>query len=238
MRADISAIADRFPDLRIAFVTATGLAIPDQRPPALDDHIKAVEANAAARFRDIAMPDIPGVAVWRQAYKAFGIKKTSYRCSVERLVRKVARDGALASINSFVDAYNAVSLAHVFPLGADDLDRITGDLSFRPSRESDTFYALGQDPDTNDPPKPDEIVYADGEKVLCRRWNWYQDARSPVTPQTKRAVVTIQSLGPGDLEAAIADLTALLSEHCGAVCGSVVLSRDRQQAALPLAPTS
>lgn len=235
MRADISAIAERFPNLQIAFVTATGLAIPDQRPAALDDHIKAVEADAAARFRDVAMPDIPGVTVWRQAYKDFGIKKTSYRCSVERLVRKVARDGALASINPFVDAYNAVSLARVFPLGADDLDRVTGDLSFRPSREDDTFYALGQDPETNDPPKPGEIVYADGEKVLCRRWNWYQDARSPVTPRTTRAVVTIQSLGPGDLEAAVADLSALLSAHCGATCRSTVLSMDQPQAELPLA---
>ncbi|MEM7123223.1 MAG: phenylalanine--tRNA ligase beta subunit-related protein [Pseudomonadota bacterium] len=238
MRADISAIADRFPDLQIAFVTATGLTIPEHRPAVLDDHIKAVEADAAARFRDVAMPDIPGVAVWRQAYKDFGIKKTSYRCSVERLVRKVARDGALAGINPFVDAYNAVSLAHVFPLGADDLDRIAGDLSFRPSRENDTFYALGQEPETNDPPKLGEIVYADDEKVLCRRWNWYQDARSPVTPQTTRAVVTIQSLGPGDLEAAIADLSALLREHCGAMCGIIVLSRERPQAELPIASTS
>ena len=235
MRADISIIADRFPDLRIAFVTATGLTIPAQRPAALDDHIKAVEAEAAARFRDVAMPDIPGVAVWRQAYKDFGIKKTSYRCSVERLVRKVARDGALTSINPFVDAYNAVSLAHVFPLGADDLDRVAGDLSFRPSREDDTFYALGQEPETNDPPKPGEIVYADDDKVLCRRWNWYQDARSPVTPQTTRAVVTIQSLGSGDLEAAISDLSALLCEHCSATCDVTVLSRDLPQAELLVA---
>ena len=30
---------------------------------------------------------IPGVAAWRSAYRAFGIKKTSYRSSVERLVK-------------------------------------------------------------------------------------------------------------------------------------------------------
>ncbi len=62
MRADISAIADRFSDLRIAFVTATDLAIPDERPPALDDKIKAIEADAAVRFRDVAMPQDDRVA--------------------------------------------------------------------------------------------------------------------------------------------------------------------------------
>ena len=234
MHADISAIADRFPKLRIAFVVASGLAIPGVAPPALADHIAAVERDALFRFNDLAMPDIPGVAVWRQAYKDFGIKKTSYRCSVERLVRKIVRDGTLARINPFVDAYNAVSLAHVFPLGADDLDCVEGDLAFRPASDGDTFVALGDEAAANDPPKPGEIVYADAHKVLCRRWNWYQDARSPVTPATRRAVVTIQSLGPGHLDQAIGDLTALLSAHCGAACRHIVLSPDYPRAALPL----
>ena len=234
MHADISAIAGRFPKLRIAFVVASGLAIPDVAPPALADHIAAVERAALDRFKDLAMPDIPGVAVWRQAYKDFGIKKTSYRCSVERLVRKIVRDGTLARINPFVDAYNAVSLAHVFPLGADDLDCVVGDLAFRPARDGDSFIALGDEAAANDPPKPGEIVYADAEKVLCRRWNWYQDARSPVTRASRRAVVTIQSLGPGDLDQAICDLTALLAAHCGAACQHIVLSPDRPRDALPV----
>ena len=235
MQADISTITDRFPDLRIAFVIATDLTIPDERPQALTDHVAAIEREAQSRFQDAAMPDIPGVAIWRQAYKDFGIKKTSYRSSIERLVRKVVRDGSLARINPFVDAYNAVSLAHVFPLGADDLDKVSGDLSFRVSRDGDTFFALGQEPAQNDPPKPGEVVYADDEKVLCRRWNWYQDARSPVTAQTRRAVVTIQSLGPGDLDAAIADLENSLSTYCGAAVAHVVLKSSHPSADLPVA---
>ena len=34
----------------------------------------------------------------------------------------------------------------------------------------------GEDP--NDPPKEGEVVYADARHVLCRRWNWRQDART------------------------------------------------------------
>ena len=47
-------------------------------------------------------------------------------------------------------------------------------------RQGDTFLDMaaeaGEDP--NDPPKPGEVVYADAAKVLCRRWNWRQDART------------------------------------------------------------
>jgi len=41
--------------------------------------------------------------------------------------------------------------------------------------------------------------------VLCRRWNWRQDARTLVTPQTRRIVLTAQSNGSGDVEAAAAE---------------------------------
>ena len=158
---------------------------------------------------------IPGVAAWRRAYRAFGIKKTSYRSSVERLVKNVLAGRALPPINSFVDAYNAVSLAHVMPLGADDLDRVNGDIAFRYSRPGDQFFdmASGEEgaPAEPDPPKEGEVVFADAEKILCRRWNWRQDVRSLVTPSTRRAVVTIQLNGAGDLDGAVADLVSLLS---------------------------
>ena len=58
----------------------------------------------------------------------------------------------------------------------------------------------GEDP--NDPPKAGEVVYADARHVLCRRWNWRQDARSAVSTRTRRAALTVQSNGFGDVEAA------------------------------------
>ena len=39
-----------------------------------------------SRWGKTDLADIPGIAAWRQAYRAFGIKRTSYRSSVERLV--------------------------------------------------------------------------------------------------------------------------------------------------------
>jgi DNA/RNA-binding domain of Phe-tRNA-synthetase-like protein len=218
MNLSIASLTDAFPDFRVAAVMAENVSIAPERPRELAELIAQAEAECRARWSGTELSEIPGIAAWRRAYRAFGIKKTSYRSSVERLVKNVLADRSIPSINAFVDSYNAISLAHVMPLGADDLDALTGDVEFRFSRPGDTFVdmAAGEGEDPNDPPKEGEVVYADAAHVLCRRWNWRQDARSLVTEKTRRAIVTVQSNGEGDLEKAAADLCGLLSRFAGA----------------------
>jgi len=212
----LEALVERFPEFRVAVVIAEGLAI-GERDAALDADIAAAEARARARWAGYELSAIPGVAAWRAAYRAFGIKKTSYRCSVERLLKRVLAGGSLPRANALVDLYNMVSLDEVLCLGCDDLDRIEGDLAFRFSRANDTFLDMGaaDGEDPLDPPKPGEVVYADAAKVLCRRWNWRQDARSAVTRETRRIVLTAQSNGPGDVAAAGARLVESVTRVCG-----------------------
>ena len=237
MRIDISEVAATFPEFKVAVVVARGLAIEAARPPELGAIIGAREAACRAEWSGVELSEIPGIAVWRRAYRAFGIKKTSYRSSVERLVKNVLAGRELPAINSFVDAYNAVSLAHVMPAGADDLDKVAGDLAFRYSRPGDSFLDMaggeeGSGGPTDDPPKDGEVVYADAEKVLCRRWNWRQDGRSLVTPSTRRAVVTVQFNGAGDLDRAVADLVDLIGRFSGGTTTAAVVDRNRPVAAI------
>jgi DNA/RNA-binding domain of Phe-tRNA-synthetase-like protein len=224
LHLDISELVDRFPDFRVAALVFDRLSIADGRAEELAALIAGREVECRRLFGATELSAIAGVAAWRQAYRAFGIKKTSYRSSVERLVKNVLADRPLPAINSFVDAYNAVSLAHVLPIGADDLALVAGDVAFRYSRPGDSFRDMageeGGEGPVDDPPKEGEVVYADAEKVLCRRWNWRQDARSLVSTATTRAIVTIQSNGEGDVEAASSDLAGLVGRFCG---GSVTI---------------
>ena len=232
MQISIVDIAHAFPDYRVAFVLAEGLTIAHERPAALDALIAERENAARLRWAGTELAQIPGVAAWRAAYKGFGIKQTRYRSSVERLVKNVLAGRPLARVNAFVDLYNAVSLAHVLPLGSDDLDRVTPPLVFRYAREGDSFVDMAEAGEEPEAPKPGEVVYADAAQVLCRRWNWRQDARSLITSDTVRAVVTVQANGGGDVAVGAVDLTDLIEKFCSARCRVAILDRARQSADL------
>ena len=237
MRFDISEVTPDFPRFQVAVLVSSELEVPTARTAALASMIAEAEQEALRRWGGMELSAIPGIAAWRQAYRQFGIKKTSYRSSVERLVKNVLAGAALPAINGFVDAYNAVSLKHVLPAGADDLDRVRGDLAFRYARVGDDFRDMGATDETGealaDPPKQGEVVYADSEKVLCRRWNWRQDARSVIRAETRRAVVTLQGNGAGDPGGAAEELLALLKRECGGRHALVLLDAGRPQCELP-----
>jgi DNA/RNA-binding domain of Phe-tRNA-synthetase-like protein len=225
----IAELTERFPDFRVALVVAEDLRVGENRSPALQEEIEAIEAECRRRWGGVELSAIPGVAAWRSAYKGFGIKKTSYRSSVERLIKRVLAGGALPQVNPLVDLYNAISLDSALCLGCDDLDRIEGDLAFRFARPGDSFIDMGAEAgeDPNDPPKDGEVVYADARHVLCRRWNWRQDARSAVSAATNRAALTVQSNGFGDVEAAAERLVAGIERECRGRCRVVVADRGR-----------
>ncbi len=140
----IAEIAERFPDFRVALVVAEDLRIGAARSAALAAEIAAAEEACRKRWGGTELSAIPGVAAWRAAYKGFGIKRTSYRSSVERLIKRVLAGGALPEVNALVDLYNAASLASELCLGCDDLDATEGDLAFRFSRPDDTFHRHGR----------------------------------------------------------------------------------------------
>lgn len=217
-KLSIAELRERFPNFRVALVVVDGIGIPASPPPEMDAWIAETVARAATALSGHELGNLPELKCWREAYKAFGEKKTSYRSSVERLLKGIQRGNGLPRVNAFVDAYNAVSVRYRMPVGADDLDLVTPPLAFRYSRKDDSFIALGDPIGADDPPKPREVVYADDVQCLCRRWNWYQDARSAIRPATRRAVLTIQSNcaeTDGQIEAAAATLCRQVALACG-----------------------
>jgi DNA/RNA-binding domain of Phe-tRNA-synthetase-like protein len=223
----IAELTERFPDFRVAAVLVRSLAVAKERPPALAAVIAEREARCRMRHGETVLSEIPGVAAWRTAYRGFGIKKTSYRSSVERLIKRVLGGESLPAVNSFVDLYNAVSLEHGLCVGADDRRLTVPPIAFRFARSGDSFVDMGVEGDAaDDPPKLGEVVLADDRHVLCRRWNWRQDRRSMNTEDTTEAIVTLQAHGWGDVEAAAVDLASLAGRFCGARCVSAIADRS------------
>jgi DNA/RNA-binding domain of Phe-tRNA-synthetase-like protein len=161
----ISEVAGNFPAFRVALVVADALVIPAARPPMLEAFVEETAARVARDLAGVELADVAELKAWRQVYRAFGVKKTSYRSSVERLLKNIQRGAGLPRVNVLVDAYNAISAFYRMPVGADDLDRVAPPLSFRYARPGDTFVGLGDPAATPDPPRVGEVVYADAEKM-------------------------------------------------------------------------
>ena len=79
---DIGEVVARFPTFRVGMVVATGLRVTPERPAALAELIAAEERATGQAIGDAPLGDVPELGAWREAYRQFGVKKTSYRSSV------------------------------------------------------------------------------------------------------------------------------------------------------------
>lgn len=236
---DISEVIGRFPQFRVGMVVATGLRIAPERPAALADEIAAAEQATRLAIGEMPLGDVPELGIWRETYRQFGVKKTSFRSSVERLVKKAREGSELPRINTLVDIYNLISLRYRMPVGADDLDKLVSPVAYRFARPDDTFIPLGDPSGSNDPPLPGEVVYAGAQGVMCRRWNWYQDARSAISVETRRALINVEAIEPATgsrVEEASAALAGLLEKFCGAAATWQVFDAHHPSGPLEMPP--
>ncbi len=233
---NIAEVAEDFPQFQVAFAVVRRARRPDGPCPNIEALMAEAERAAAALLDGQEIAELPEVLAWRTAYRAFGSKKTSYRNSCEALLRRLRAGQGLPRVLPLVDLYNALSVRYLVPAGADDLAQLAPPNAFRYARPGDSFLDLARDPPANDPPFEGEVVYADQEKCLCRRWNWRQDARSRIRPETRDAVFVIQTLAPDGAErltAAAEELAAIAAEDLGAACDWAIAGAGQPVVTLP-----
>lgn len=168
----------------------------------------------------------PHIQAWRKAYKQFGSDPHDYRCSVEGLVRQVVKGNTIWGINPLVDLYNFICLKYVVPVGGEDCAQISGEVRLMRAAGTEHFVRLGGT--DNEPPEPGEVVYADQEGVLCRRWNWREADRTKLTADTTTAILVIETIPPmtGELlQQATAELAQLVERWCGATTQTKILNQ-------------
>ena len=198
------------PDYRVLLVLAEGLepGLPDE----ISDELLARAENRARITLDGRAPeDVPQVADWRAAYRAFGAKPQRTRPSVEALLRRL--DGGLPRIDRLTDAYNAVSIANLVPVGGEDMDHYQGPARLVRATGDENFDTVAHGEPTVEHPQPGEVIWRDDAGVTCRQWNWRQCTRTRITPATTNAIFIIDglaALGPKGLTAAGDDLASSL----------------------------
>jgi DNA/RNA-binding domain of Phe-tRNA-synthetase-like protein len=199
------------PDYRVMLLAADGLAAgpSDQESEAL---LQAAEAAAGDALRDRPVAELPHVAAWREAYRAFGAKPQRTRNSLEALLRRAA--SGLPRVNRHTDLYNAISVLHQIPLGGEDLTRYSGAPRLVRATGTEPFDTVADGSVVIERPEPGEVVWCDDAGVTCRRWNWRQARRTQLSDDTTTALFILDALEPmadEALHAAAEDLVAHLS---------------------------
>jgi len=216
----------RFPGYVRGVVIAHELAN-GPSPPALVDMLREAEASVRARVRAEAVADEPRIRSWREAYRAFGAKPAEFRSSIEAMARRALKSDPLPSINALVDIGNLVSLRHLLPAGAHAIDVLAGDIELRLATGTERFVAFGST--ETEHPLPGEVVFAEGDTVLTRRWTWRQANHTLTLPQSRAVEFNIDGLPPvpsGEVEQAGAEIMELVARFCGGRARFALLSRD------------
>src|SRR5262245_21879822 len=207
------AIVERFPNVVGGVIHAVGVQN-GPSPTALREAFEAEQTATLARIGPTPLSELPSLAAWRRALRAFGVDPTAYRSAAEALLRRLTKQGSIPSINALVDIGNLVSIRYGLPVAVFDLRAMTGGTTVRFAIGDETFTDLGSG--ERESPESGEVIFVDeAGLVSARRWCWRQSAESASGPSTTEILVTVEAQHVGaevDIDAARRDLRALLAE--------------------------
>jgi DNA/RNA-binding domain of Phe-tRNA-synthetase-like protein len=188
-------------------------------PPDLQQAFLAEQQRTLARLGAAPLSELPSLAAWRAAFRAFGVDPTKYRSAAEALLRRLTKKGDIPSINALVDVCNLVSIRYALPVAALDARRLACPVTVRFASGDERF--VPHDQPEGETPEPGEVIFSDeAGLVVARRWCWKQSAESTAALDTRQAILTIEAQhanGAAEVQAALADLAQLLGQYTGGV---------------------
>lgn len=227
MNIKISAeVFAKFPTYRRGIVIAHGINN-GSSPDELIADLREAENALCAQLTPENIASHPKIESWREAYRSLGVKPTEFRPSMEALVRRVLKRDPLPAISKIVDLGNLVSIRNLVPIGAHAIDLLTADMDLRIATGDEIFEPFGTD--IVEHPNPSEIIFAEGNTVLTRRWTWRQSKHTLILPETTAVEFNVDALPPvsdREVERIFGEITALVQKYCGGNVRHGILSKD------------
>ena len=178
-------LADKFPGLAAQIVYFKDVSI-KREVPELETYKGEIYSSTQSRWEIEKLRDDPDFRAYRDFFWRLGIDPTKNRPAAEALIRRVLNDKPIPKINTWVDAYNMVSIQTAIPIASFDADLLEGDLLMREAEEGEEFLGIAMK-------KP--MVLKGGEAVIQDEARLiaiypYRDADySKVTPDTKNVLM-------------------------------------------------
>lgn len=226
------AVLERFPDCRVGGFLARGLC-------AATGRLKLEGAETLAAPLTVqgvsieSLTEEPRIREWRKAYQAIGVRPSTYKSSAEQLARRLLKGSWISTPLPLVNLYSAVSVKHLTPMGAYDVERLPApSVVLRFPREGDVFHPLGGRPEDM-PLRPDVVVYASGSEITCWAFNHRDSVNTCLLPETDLGLFMAEAVAPiqyDALDAAFSELARDLRE-AGADVGETVYVQSSAPAA-------
>lgn len=209
-----SALQTRFPGLAAQIVNFRDISI-KRETPELETYKLDVFKETQEKWEVEKLRDDPEFRAYRDFFWKLNIDPTKNRPAAEALIRRVLRDKPIPKINTWVDAYNLVSINTAIPIASFDADLVVGTPWMREAKQGEEFLGIAMD-------KPmtlsgGEAVIQDDERLIAIYP--YRDADySKVTINTKN-VLMLMCGAPGiakdKLNSAASEAKHVLTRFCG-----------------------
>jgi DNA/RNA-binding domain of Phe-tRNA-synthetase-like protein len=212
-----------FPGYRRGVVVAHGVTNRPS-PDALVLLMRHTEEELRERLNLEHLLEEAHIQAWREAYRRFGAKPSEFRPSVEALARRVLKGEEIPTINALVDIGNMLSLRHLIPIGGHAIDRLEDDITLHTADGTEVFTALGSEQVEH--PMEGEVIFAEGQQVLTRRWTWRQGKRTLTQLETQAIEFNVDGLPPTTKDE-VAAVCEEIIELVGGFCAGQIRGQMR-----------
>jgi DNA/RNA-binding domain of Phe-tRNA-synthetase-like protein len=213
-------LKEKFPSVSVGIAIIKGVNIKKSNSDLEKDKeglLKSVESLTTEE-----LGKYPEIQSYRKLYKETGIDWHSRRPSPEALLRRVALNKGLYTINTCVDAYNLIVMKHRVSIGAFDLDKIEFPTILRFAKKDEEILLLGDNESTKY--KDGEVAYFDKKGGYNIDFNYRDAQRTAVQLNTKNLYINVDgvyNITPDQVKKSLQEACDAIIRYCG---GKVELS--------------
>jgi DNA/RNA-binding domain of Phe-tRNA-synthetase-like protein len=207
-------LQNRYPNLAAQILLFKDISI-KREDPILEEYKLQVINETKEKWKIDKLRNNTEFRAYRDFFWKLRIDPTKNRPSAEALIRRVLRDRPIPKINTWVDAYNLVSIITAIPIASFDADLIDGRLLMREAKLGEKFFGIGMK-------KPIELnggeaVIQDNNQLVAIYP--YRDADySKVTNNTKNVLMLLcgaPGISKERLNTSAIDAKKILPRFCG-----------------------
>lgn len=207
-------VRQKYPSISIGVAIIRGITVKSQDADLEKE--KQVFLESLSGLTTKSLGEFPEITSYRKLYKEMGVDWHSRRPTTEALLRRVALEKGLYTINTCVDAYNLIVMKQRVSLGAFDLDQMKLPAVLRFAKKGESILLLGDSQPTQYTEK--ELAYFDQIGGYNIDFNYRDAKRTMVTEKIKNVWINVDGvydITPEKVQETLKEATEKIVKYCG-----------------------